>query len=132
MFSEGSSVIFAFSHMMVSLRARVLTAITLPRASCPGLSVLRCTTSLTFITISFQPQKKSGRGNVAFPRPIPLDSGDACHLTEALAFKVQEESTSCPAKAILNHLKNSATTKINILLLYRKGHHGINHVLKDV
>ena len=66
------------------------------------------------------------------PDPDPLDSGDACHLTETLTLKVQEESTSRTTEAILYHLENSATSKVDVLLLNREGHHGVHHVLENV
>ena len=37
-----------------------------------------------------------------------------------------------PAEAVLGGLKNSAPTKIGVLLLDRKLHHGVDHVLKLV
>ena len=66
------------------------------------------------------------------PDPDPLDSGDACHLTETLRLEVQEERTSCSTEAILYHLENSASTKVDVLLLNREGHHGVHHVFENV
>ena len=61
-----------------------------------------------------------------------LSSAYSRNLCKTSPVEGQEESVTTSTKSVFCGLENSTTSKVNIVLLNRKLHHGINHVLKLV
>ena len=51
-------------------------------------------------------------------------------LLESALLEVQEERSARAAEAVLDHLQDSAASQVDVLLLDREGHHGVDHVLE--